>query len=202
MRVLILCPNPELIEAPILEGEDDLVASNAPPSEVDFSADIIVSFGYRHLLREPILRSVARPIINIHISYLPWNRGADPNFWSWFEHTPKGVSIHEIDDGIDTGPLLAQAEITFDDPQETLATTYVKLRTRAVDLFAQTWPLIRTGKIVANPQQGKGSYHRLKDKLPWWALLPDGYNTPVRVIEKMGAELAAGQRPWTNTIKI
>jgi len=107
MRVLLLCPYPELIEAPILAGGDDLVASVAPPSEIDFSADFIVSFGYRHILKEPILRSVARPIINIHISYLPWNRGADANFWSWFKHTPKGVSIHEIDAGIDTGPVLA-----------------------------------------------------------------------------------------------
>jgi len=196
MRVLLLCPYPKLIEAPILGG-DDLVASMVPPSEVDFSADFIVSFGYRHILKEPILRSVARPIINIHIGYLPWNRGADPNFWSWFEDTPKGVSIHHIDVGIDTGPLLAQAELAFPEPKkETLATTYEKLQMRAVTLFAETWPLIRTNRIVPEPQRGVGSFHRLKDKEPWWSLLPKGYDTPIEIIQEMGAEQAASNAFW------
>ncbi|MCL0081308.1 hypothetical protein M1N64_03665 [Peptococcaceae bacterium] len=41
--------------------------------------------------------------INLHISFLPWNRGADPNFWSFIENAPVGVSIHYLDEGIDTG---------------------------------------------------------------------------------------------------
>lgn len=85
----------------------------------------------------------------------------------------------------------------FGDPQrETLATTYDKLRVRATELFADTWPLIRTGKIAASPQQGNGSYHRVKDKEPWWLLLPNGYDTPVEIIQDMGAEQAASATFW------
>jgi methionyl-tRNA formyltransferase len=191
MRVLLLSPYAELIEAPILAGGDALIRSNAPPREVDFTADIIVSFGYRHILSAHILASVTRPILNIHISYLPWNRGADPNFWSWFEDTPKGVSIHCIDAEIDTGPILAQSEVSFLDLQnETLATTYVKLRARAVTLFAESWASIRTNKICAKPQEG-GSYHARSDKERWWSLLPNGYDTPVAYIAELGAKHAA-----------
>jgi Formyl transferase len=191
MRVLVLSPYAELIEAPILAGGDTPTRSNAPPPEVDFAADIIVSFGYRHIISAHIIASVAQPIVNIHISYLPWNRGADPNFWSWFEGTPKGVSIHYIDDGIDTGPILAQSEVMFPNfRNETLATTYEKLRARAAILFAENWMSIRANRIVARPQKG-GSYHTRTDKERWWSLLPDGYDTPVTHIAEMGAKYIA-----------
>jgi Formyl transferase len=197
MRVLLLSPYPEMIRAPILASGDDLRCSNASPEEVDFLADFVVSFGYRYIIKKQILRMVIRPIINVHISYLPWNRGADPNFWSWFDNTPKGVSIHSIDAGIDTGPVLVQDEIIFSEPQkETLATTYQKLQARAVALFAETWPLLRAEKIIAKPKTG-GSYHTLKDKERWWSLLPHGYDTPVTWVMQMGithaTELSASE---------
>ncbi len=58
-------------------------------------------------------------IINLHISFLPWNRGAHPNFWSFYDDTPKGVTIHLIDEGIDTGAIIYQKEITFDRNEKT-----------------------------------------------------------------------------------
>ncbi len=193
MRILILSPYPELIERAIVGNGDDLKKSNAPPSETDFTADFIISFGYRYILKPEILRTTLRPIINIHISYLPWNRGADPNFWSWFDSTPKGVSIHQIDEGIDSGALLCQAEAVFESEYETLASSYEKLRVEAIGLFTEAWPLIRTDRIVAKPQHGAGSYHRSKDKEFFWPLLPDGFNSPVKFIEKIGAEHAAAK---------
>lgn len=195
MRVLLLSPYSELIEAPILRTGDDLARSNAAPDQVDFSADLVVSFEYHHILKDTVLSAVARSIVNIHISFLPWNRGADPNFWSWFDSTPKGVSIHCIDAGLDTGDILVQREIAFAE-RETLATSYEKMRAKAVDLFAESWPLIRVDKLPRRPQQGTGSHHRLKDKELWWAHLPAGYNTPVSIVEEMGSEHAASMAFW------
>ena len=48
------------------------------------------------------------------MSYLPFNRGAHPNFWSFVDNTPSGVSIVEIDKGIDTGPVIYKKKIKFD----------------------------------------------------------------------------------------
>ena len=48
------------------------------------------------------------------MSYLPYNRGAHPNFWSFVNNTVKGVTIHEIDQGIDTGKIILQKSIKFD----------------------------------------------------------------------------------------
>ena len=41
---------------------------------------LIVSFGYRHILHKKTIARLGCPIFNLHISYLPYNRGAHPNF--------------------------------------------------------------------------------------------------------------------------
>ena len=53
--------------------------------------------------------------------------GQDPNLWSFIEDTPKGVTIHEIDEGIDTGDIIFQKEIVLNS-NETLASSYEKLQ--------------------------------------------------------------------------
>lgn len=75
--------------------------------------DIIISFGYRYLISKKILNRLKRPIINLHMSYLPYNKGAHPNFWSFIHKTKKGVTIHEVDEDIDTGKIIFQKEIKF-----------------------------------------------------------------------------------------
>ena len=60
----------------------------------------------------------------MHISLLPWNRGYHPNIWSFLEDTPKGVTIHYINEGIDTGDIIVQKEIVIDEDKETLKSSY------------------------------------------------------------------------------
>jgi methionyl-tRNA formyltransferase len=86
----------------------------------------IISYNYRNIIKPEILNMLPHRIINLHISFLPYNRGASPNLWSFIESTPCGVSIHEIDSGIDTGDILIQEQITYDYESETLETAYIK----------------------------------------------------------------------------
>ena len=74
--------------------------------------DLIISFGYRHIIPNEAINDYC-PIINLHISFLPFNRGSHPNFWSHFDDTPSGVTIHLIDKGIDTGKYLYQKKVFF-----------------------------------------------------------------------------------------
>ena len=107
--------------------------------------NFIVSFGCRHIIKKSVLEYLPDRVINLHISYLPWNRGADPNLWSFLEDTPKGVSIHYIDEGIDTGDIIIQKRVSLDEDSETLATSYNKLEMSIIDLFKEIWP-----NIIAN----------------------------------------------------
>jgi methionyl-tRNA formyltransferase len=94
MRILLLSPYPERIIDTFCDEGDEVTIRTASVTKTD--ADFIVSYGYRYMLRRPIIGTV--PAINLHISYLPWNRGADSNLWSWIDGTPKGVTIHDIDE--------------------------------------------------------------------------------------------------------
>ena len=75
--------------------------------------DVCICYGYRKILNQSILKKLNRPIINLHISYLPYNRGVYPNLNSFINNTPKGVSIHEIDKGLDTGKIIFQKKVFF-----------------------------------------------------------------------------------------
>lgn len=124
---------------------------------------LVVSYNYTHIVSEEILSFMNGNIINLHISCLPWNRGANPNLWSFLEDTPKGVTIHRMEKGLDTGAILYQREMFFDETKETLASTYQKLNEEIVRLFQEHWTEIWEGTYPVIPQQGKGSYHELKD---------------------------------------
>jgi len=154
--------------------------------------DFLVSYRYRYILREDILSQFPTRAINLHCSFLPWNRGADPNFWSFFDNTPKGVSIHHLDSGIDTGPVLVQKEIRFLEG-ESLKTSYGALQLLLLDLFENNWSSIRTGHLSAQNQEGVGTCHRLRDLDPHRALLGEkGWDTPVTVVENYGRRFRKG----------
>jgi methionyl-tRNA formyltransferase len=148
------------------------------------NASFLISYGYRHILKKGILEKFPAKAINLHISYLPWNRGADPNFWSFVENTPKGVTIHYLDEGIDTGDIIVQKEVEFDSQDETLATTYKKLQFEIQELFKQNWSQIKSGKCARIKQVGQGSFHKLKDKNHMLKLLTAGWDTPIKELEK------------------
>lgn len=125
--------------------------------------DFVISYGYRHILKKTIIESSDAHIINLHISYLPWNRGAHPNFWSFFDCTPSGVSIHLIDEGVDTGPILYQRYVNFSKDQNTFSQTYQQLISEIETLFKENLKEIISGTYKALPQRRKGTYHKVAD---------------------------------------
>lgn len=122
----------------------------------------VISYGYRHIFPKEIIQTVRNPIINLHISYLPFNRGAHPNYWSFKDDTTKGVTIHFIDSGIDTGPILVQTECSFSD-DDTLQSSYLKLKFEIENLFYNNFDKIINGEIFAKPQIGIGTFHEKKE---------------------------------------
>lgn len=141
------------------------VQQTADPVD-DFSAfELVVSFGYRHIIQGPVLATAKRPLINLHVSLLPWNRGAHPNFWSFAERTPAGVTIHEIDEGLDTGAVIFNREVRFDTLETTFRQTQARLISEIESLFEENIDALLSGDYVARAQPPGGSYHR-KSQLP------------------------------------
>lgn len=125
--------------------------------------DAVVSFGYKHILRPALLNTLTRPVINLHIAYLPFNRGADPNFWSFYDGTPAGVTIHHIDHGIDTGPICFQKQVQFKENELTFQQTYQRLIVEIEALFEQNIETLLAGDYTAVSQKETGTFHRAKD---------------------------------------
>lgn len=129
--------------------------------------DIIISFGYRHIIPLPLLQAVKRPILNLHISYLPFNRGSHPNFWAFYDDTPHGVTIHEMNEKCDRGDIIIQQE--YDDFHDDMALShsYDLLIKRIENCFIEYWQMILSGNYRTKPQIGNGSFHKISD-LPKW----------------------------------
>lgn len=123
----------------------------------------VVSFNYRHLIPGEVLDLLPGRVINLHTSLLPYNRGSAPNVFSFLDDTPKGVTIHLMDSGLDTGDILCQKELCFDEEKETFATTYDKLLEEMKQLFKENWQAIRAGEIKPVKQQGEGTCHRMRE---------------------------------------
>jgi len=124
--------------------------------------DLVISYGYRFILTKSQLENCIQPPINLHISLLPWNRGSHPNFWAFYDKTPHGVTIHHIDEGIDTGNIIIQKEIFFND-KISFKESYLKLREEIEDLF-----LSNLSNILYNTNKNfthnfLGSFHQSKD---------------------------------------
>lgn len=146
----------------------------------ELGVELIISYGYRHIISEDVIHHFKDKIINLHTSYLPWNRGAHPNFWSIIENTPKGVTIHLIDEGIDTGKIIFQQKMNFS-KGDTLKTSYEKLSMCIEHLFVDKWEYIRRGDFIALEQDlTKGSIHYAKDIGQYSALLSLGWDTPIK----------------------
>ncbi len=124
--------------------------------------DLGVSLLFNFILRKTLLDVFPAGVINLHPGYLPFNRGQYPNVWSLVDRTPAGVTLHYIDEGVDTGDIIAQQRVDVD-PADTGETLYRKLERASVELFKETWPLIRSGSPPRRPQTGAGTSHRTAD---------------------------------------
>jgi len=177
MKILFLSPHKHLIEFLESNGDEVVNSFELVTEELLEDIDFIISYAYRRKIEKEILDRFKGRAINLHISYLPYNRGADPNLWSFLEDTPKGVTIHYLDGSIDTGDIIAQEKITYDIETDTLRTTYRRLSETIEALFYRLWPDIRVGVIDSIPQL---TYHRVANKERYAHLFPRGWDTPIK----------------------
>jgi len=130
-------------------------------AQLNAEMGLSVMFGY--LLKPDFLALLPKGCINLHTAYLPYNRGAYPNVWCIIDQTPAGVTLHYVDEGIDTGDIICQRKVPIlcTDTGETL---YHKLETAGLHLLRESWPDIRAGRIERSPQfRESGTSHKAGD---------------------------------------
>jgi len=130
---------------------------------VALQPDVVLVFG-TGILRGTLLSRFAGRIINIHLGLSPYYRGAGTNFWPLVNREPEyvGATIHYLDAGIDTGPILAHARPSIaagDGPHDLGNKTIVA----AARLLVDAAQAHLEGRVTASPQHGGGHLYQRKD---------------------------------------
>ncbi|MEM7194626.1 MAG: formyltransferase family protein [Pseudomonadota bacterium] len=81
---------------------------------------------------------------NLHPGYLPWGKGTNSAFWAMWNDEPAGATLHEMDENIDTGPVVARTQIEYDS-ESILGELQQAIEAAERALFADYWEAIRTG---------------------------------------------------------
>ena len=144
----------------------DGAAINSQPAQAwlkELQPDLLLSVWFRYIIRRPILDIPRLGCLNLHPAYLPYNRGTYTNVWSIVEGTPAGVTLHFMDECIDTGDIVAQKQVSVT-PTDTSETLLSKLVDVAPQVLIEAWPQIMEGCIPRRTQDpASGTTHRDRD---------------------------------------
>ena len=203
MKILLLGPDSRNARIKsFLMADGHTVEATTDKITLDFlrasGVDLIICSGYQPIIKEPIISEYDHKIINFHNSYLPYGRGVFPVVWSFLEGAPNGVSIHFIDQGIDTGDIIAQRKVQFSD-HETLRIFHNRLMTELEKLFFDNWQRILDQDHPVIRQQDLGietRYHSRVDSERVMDLLPKRWDTPLVEVADLAADLSLSGQFW------
>ncbi len=120
--------------------------------------ELVVVVAYGLILPPEVLAVPKHGCINLHVSLLPKYRGAAPIQWAVINGEEEtGVSIIQMDEGVDTGDVLAKRRFSIP-PEATAGDVFALAAAAGGPLLVETIAAIAAGRAVAAPQQGEGSY--------------------------------------------
>ncbi|MEG0371106.1 MAG: methionyl-tRNA formyltransferase [Clostridium sp.] len=131
------------------------------------SPDIIVVVAYGQILSKEILEIPRYGCINVHASLLPSLRGAAPINWAIINgDKTTGVTIMQMDEGLDTGDMILKSEILISE-EETAGNLHDRLMKLGGSLLVEALEKIEKGAISPKVQDNsKSSYaHMMKKEL-------------------------------------
>jgi methionyl-tRNA formyltransferase len=127
-----------------------------------FRADVIVVAAYGLILPRPVLELPRHGAINIHASLLPRWRGAAPIQRALLAgDRDTGVSIMQMDSGLDTGPVLMQEKIPILE-DDTAGTLHDRLAELGANLIVRALDALEAGGVRATPQPAEGVTYAAK----------------------------------------
>ena len=122
-------------------------------------AEIGVVVAYGKILPRAVLEAFPRGCINIHGSLLPAYRGAAPIQWAVIDgRTVTGVTIMQLDEGMDTGPMLLTRELTIG-PEETSGELFARMSPVGAEALLAALDGLAAGTLAARPQPAEGACH-------------------------------------------
>jgi methionyl-tRNA formyltransferase len=118
----------------------------------DRRADVALVLAYGRILPPTVLKAPVCGCLNLHASILPRYRGAAPINWAIVRgETETGMSLMQMDEGLDTGPVFTVRRVPIGE-NETAGELGVRLGALAADLVTSDVPRVVRGELTAAPQ--------------------------------------------------
>jgi len=117
----------------------------------EWSPDLCIFTG-GNILRSPLLQVPRRGVLNAHLGLLPEIRGMSSPEWSLLAGVPLGVTVHYIDAGIDTGPILLRRVLPDATRSESLDDLRHRLIAFGIEMVGEVVAALDRGTISAMPQ--------------------------------------------------
>jgi len=156
VKALALEHNLPVFQPQSLKNDDALVELK------NLNADIMIVVAYGLILPKAILEAPRLGCLNVHGSILPRWRGAAPiqrAIWAGDEQT--GVTIMQMDEGLDTGDMLHISRCAIN-ADETSASLYTKLAELGPDALIETVNKLAKGELKAEPQNDEQANYAKK----------------------------------------
>ncbi len=155
----------------------------------ELNPDVIVVIAFGQILSKEILELPKYGCMNVHASLLPKLRGAAPIQWAVINGEEKsGVTIMQMDVGLDTGDMLLKSEVVLD-KKETGGSLHDKLTVMGGPLILEALKQVEEGTLIGEKQNDEDSnYAKMLDK----ALGQIDFSKPAEEIER----LIRGLNPW------
>jgi methionyl-tRNA formyltransferase len=154
--------------------------------------DLGLLLWWPRIIKPPLIGLPNIGFVNTHPSLLPYNRGKHYNFWAIVEQAPFGVTLHRVDEGVDTGPILAQMPLEhgWEDTGETL---YLRARAAMIDLVKASYPALRDGALTPRPRDAaQGSFHKASELEPASRIALDAPTTARDLLNRLRARTFPG----------
>jgi folate-dependent phosphoribosylglycinamide formyltransferase PurN len=116
-----------------------------------WSPDLAIFTG-GNILRQEVLKLFRIGVLNSHLALLPEIRGMSSPEWSLLCGIPLGITIHLMDSGIDSGPILLRREFTAADECVSLVDLRNRMIAEGIDLIAETVRGLDSGAVTPIPQ--------------------------------------------------
>lgn len=141
-------------DMPLLRVKNSMSEASLLPKIEALKPDAFMVVGWYHMI--PRRWRELAPAYGLHASLLPDYSGGAPLVWAMINgESQTGITLFQMDDGVDTGPIAAQAEEQIR-PDDTIATLYDRIEKRGLELIDRALPILAVGGLSLKPQPKKG----------------------------------------------
>ena len=131
----------------------------------ELDLDLVLGVHFPYIVPPEVLALPRAGVLNLHPAYLPYNRGWHTPSWAILDGTPYGATLHLMDEGVDTGPIVHQRQLDVS-PGDTADTLYARVLALELEVLREAWPRLVALELDPRAQDpDAGTAHKPADLL-------------------------------------